>query len=73
VKSVAYPVYFSTKNTILKAHDRRFKDILQEVFANEFAGKSKELGLTYEHRLIDDMVAFALKWEGGRLRHRLPD
>jgi isocitrate dehydrogenase len=60
-----YPVYLSTKNTILKAYDGRFKDIFQEVFDKEFADKFKEAGITYEHRLIDDMVASALKWEGG--------
>ncbi len=60
-----YPVYLSTKNTILKAYDGRFKDIFQETFENEFADKFKALGLTYEHRLIDDMVAAALKWSGG--------
>ena len=60
-----YPVYLSTKNTILKAYDGRFKDIFQEIFDNEFADKFKALGLTYEHRLIDDMVAAALKWSGG--------
>jgi isocitrate dehydrogenase len=60
-----YPVYLSTKNTILKAYDGRFKDLFQEVFDNEFADKFKALGLTYEHRLIDDMVAAALKWSGG--------
>jgi isocitrate dehydrogenase len=60
-----YPLYLSTKNTILKAYDGRFKDLFQEVFDAEFAGKFKEAGLTYEHRLIDDMVASALKWEGG--------
>ncbi len=60
-----YPVYLSTKNTILKAYDGRFKDIFQEVFDAEYAGKFKEAGLTYEHRLIDDMVASALKWSGG--------
>src|SRR5262249_12942477 len=60
-----YPVYLSTKNTILKAYDGRFKDIVAEVFANEFADEFKAAGLTYEHRLIDDMVAAALKWEGG--------
>jgi isocitrate dehydrogenase len=59
------PVYLSTKNTILKAYDGRFKDIFQEVFDNEFAEKFKAAGLTYEHRLIDDMVASALKWSGG--------
>ncbi len=60
-----YPVYLSTKNTILKAYDGRFKDIFQEIFDAEYATKFKELGLTYEHRLIDDMVASALKWSGG--------
>ncbi|MFO7281715.1 MAG: NADP-dependent isocitrate dehydrogenase, partial [Thermoanaerobacterales bacterium] len=60
-----YPVYLSTKNTILKAYDGRFKDIFQEVFENEFKEEFDARGLTYEHRLIDDMVAQALKWEGG--------
>lgn len=60
-------LYFSSKNTILKAYDGRFKDVFQELYTNEFASKFKELGLTYEHRLIDDMVAFALKSEGGYL------
>ncbi len=60
-----YPVYLSTKNTILKVYDGRFKDIFQEVFDKEFAAQYKERGLTYEHRLIDDMVASALKWSGG--------
>jgi isocitrate dehydrogenase len=60
-----YPVYLSTKNTILKAYDGRFKDIFAEIFEAEYAAKYKELGLTYEHRLIDDMVASALKWSGG--------
>ncbi|HVU19296.1 MAG TPA: NADP-dependent isocitrate dehydrogenase [Rhizomicrobium sp.] len=60
-----YPVYLSTKNTILKAYDGRFKDIFQDVFDAEFADKFKASGITYEHRLIDDMVASALKWEGG--------
>jgi isocitrate dehydrogenase len=60
-----YPVYLSTKNTILKAYDGRFKDLFQEVFDAEFAEKFAAAGLTYEHRLIDDMVASALKWEGG--------
>jgi isocitrate dehydrogenase len=60
-----YPVYLSTKNTILKAYDGRFKDIFAEVFAAEYATRFQEKGLTYEHRLIDDMVASALKWSGG--------
>jgi isocitrate dehydrogenase len=60
-----YPVYLSTKNTILKAYDGRFKDLFAEVFESEFADDFKAAGLTYEHRLIDDMVAAALKWEGG--------
>lgn len=60
-----YPVYLSTKNTILKAYDGRFKDLFQEVFDAEFADKFKAAGITYEHRLIDDMVAAALKWSGG--------
>ncbi|MCU1476649.1 MAG: isocitrate dehydrogenase [Subtercola sp.] len=60
-----YPVYLSTKNTILKAYDGRFKDLFQEVFDDEFAAAFAEAGITYEHRLIDDMVAAALKWEGG--------
>jgi isocitrate dehydrogenase len=60
-----YPVYLSTKNTILKAYDGRFKDIFQEVFDAEFKADYDAAGLTYEHRLIDDMVASALKWEGG--------
>jgi isocitrate dehydrogenase len=60
-----YPVYLSTKNTILKRYDGRFKDIFQEVFDSEFAADFKDAGITYEHRLIDDMVAAALKWEGG--------
>jgi isocitrate dehydrogenase len=58
------PAYLSTKNTILKAYDGRFKDIFQEIFDAEYAGKFKAAGLTYEHRLIDDMVAAALKWNG---------
>ncbi|OYQ33566.1 isocitrate dehydrogenase (NADP(+)) [Niveispirillum lacus] len=62
-----YPVYLSTKNTILKAYDGRFKDLFQEVFEAEFADKFKEAGITYEHRLIDDMVASALKWSGNFL------
>jgi len=60
-----FPVYMSTKNTILKTYDGRFKDLFQEVFDNEFAEEFESAGLTYEHRLIDDMVAAALKWEGG--------
>jgi isocitrate dehydrogenase len=60
-----WPVYLSTKNTILKAYDGRFKDIFQEVFDAEFKAKFAELNITYEHRLIDDMVAAALKWSGG--------
>jgi len=60
-----FPVYLSTKNTILKAYDGRFKDLFQEVFDAEFAGDFAAAGLTYEHRLIDDMVASAMKWEGG--------
>ncbi|MFI7127558.1 NADP-dependent isocitrate dehydrogenase [Nonomuraea sp. NPDC050153] len=60
-----YPVYLSTKNTILKAYDGRFKDIFAEVFETEFKAEFEKAGLTYEHRLIDDMVAAALKWEGG--------
>ena len=60
-----YPVYLSTKNTILKAYDGAFKDIFQEVFDAEFADQFAAAGLTYEHRLIDDMVAAAMKWEGG--------
>jgi isocitrate dehydrogenase len=59
------PVYMSTKNTILKAYDGRFKDLFQEVFDHEFVSDFEKAGLTYEHRLIDDMVAAALKWEGG--------
>ena len=60
-----YPVYLSTKNTILKAYDGRFKDIFQEIFDAEFKAEFTAQGITYEHRLIDDMVASALKWEGG--------
>jgi isocitrate dehydrogenase len=60
-----YPVYLSTKNTILKAYDGRFKDIFQEIFDAEFKQEFAAKGITYEHRLIDDMVASALKWEGG--------
>jgi isocitrate dehydrogenase len=60
-----YPVYMSTKNTILKTYDGRFKDLFAEVFENEFKDDFESAGLSYEHRLIDDMVAAALKWEGG--------
>jgi isocitrate dehydrogenase len=60
-----YPVYLSTKNTILKVYDGRFKDIFQDVFDKEFKGEFAKKKLTYEHRLIDDMVAAALKWSGG--------
>jgi isocitrate dehydrogenase len=60
-----YPLYLSTKNTILKAYDGRFKDIFAEIYKAEFESKFKPLGLTYEHRLIDDMVASAMKWSGG--------
>ncbi len=60
-----WPVYLSTKNTILKAYDGRFKDIFEEIYQAEFKAKFDEVGITYEHRLIDDMVASALKWSGG--------
>ncbi len=60
-----WPLYLSTKNTILKAYDGRFKDIFQEVYETEFKTKYAEKGITYEHRLIDDMVAAAMKWNGG--------
>src|SRR5271166_1277761 len=60
-----YPVYLSTKNTILKVYDGMFKDIFQDIFDREFKAEYDRLGLTYEHRLIDDMVASALKWSGG--------
>ncbi len=60
-----YPVYLSTKNTILKAYDGQFKDIFQDVFEKEFKADFDAAGITYEHRLIDDMVASAMKWEGG--------
>ena len=62
---LGWPVYLSTKNTILKAYDGRFKDLFEEVFETEFAAKFKDAGLIYEHRLIDDMVACAMKWDGG--------
>ena len=60
-----YPLYLSTKNTILKAYDGRFKDIFQEVYEKEFRSEFEKAGITYEHRLIDDMVASAMKWSGG--------
>ena len=60
-----YPVYMSTKNTILKAYDGMFKDVFEEIFENEYKAAFEAKGITYEHRLIDDMVATALKWEGG--------
>ena len=60
-----YPVYLSTKNTILKSYDGRFKDLFQEIYETEFKGAFGEAGITYEHRLIDDMVASSLKWSGG--------
>lgn len=60
-----WPLYFSSKNTILKKYDGRFKDIFQEIYEKEFKTKFEQAGITYEHRLIDDMVASALKWEGG--------
>jgi isocitrate dehydrogenase len=60
-----FPLYLSTKNTILKAYDGRFKDIFAEVFESEFKAEFEAAGITYEHRLIDDMVAQVLKWEGG--------
>jgi len=60
-----YPLYLSTKNTIVKAYDGRFKDLFEQIFNAEFAAKFKAAGITYEHRLIDDMVAAALKWSGG--------
>jgi isocitrate dehydrogenase len=59
-----WPLYLSTKNTILKSYDGRFKDIFEEVYKNEFFEKFQKIGITYEHRLIDDMVASALKWNG---------
>ena len=64
---LGWPVYLSTKNTILKAYDGRFKDLFAEVFEAEFKDKFKAKGITYEHRLIDDMVAAAMKWSGGFL------
>ncbi|MGA9875678.1 MAG: NADP-dependent isocitrate dehydrogenase [Solirubrobacteraceae bacterium] len=60
-----YPVYLSTKNTILKRYDGRFKDLFQEIYESEFKSEFETAGITYEHRLIDDMVAASLKWEGG--------
>src|SRR5210317_1796595 len=63
--SKGWNLYFSTKNTILKAYDGRFKDIFEEVYQNEFKEKFDAAGITYEHRLIDDMVAAAMKWDGG--------
>jgi isocitrate dehydrogenase len=60
-----YPVFLSTKNTILKAYDGRFKDIFEEIYQTEFKADFEKAGITYEHRLIDDMVATALRWEGG--------
>jgi len=62
---LGWPVYLSTKNTIMKAYDGRFKDLFEEVFEEEFADKFRAAGITYEHRLIDDMVACAMKWDGG--------
>ena len=62
--NLGWPVYLSTKNTILKVYDGRFKDLFENVFQNEFVDKFKEKNIVYEHRLIDDMVATALKWEG---------
>jgi isocitrate dehydrogenase len=62
--TLGWPVYLSTKNTILKAYDGRFKDLFQEIFDQEFAGQFKAKNISYEHRLIDDMVASALKWSG---------
>lgn len=60
-----YPVYLSTKNTIMKKYDGRFKDLFMDIFETEFADQFKDAGITYEHRLIDDMVACAMKWSGG--------
>ena len=62
---LGWPVYLSTKNTIMKAYDGRFKDLFEEVFQTEFKDKFEAAGISYEHRLIDDMVACAMKWEGG--------
>ena len=62
--NLGWPVYLSTKNTILKVYDGRFKDLFENVFQNEFADKFNDKNIVYEHRLIDDMVATALKWEG---------
>ena len=62
---LGWPVYLSTKNTIMKVYDGRFKDIFEEVFQTEYKNKFAEAGITYEHRLIDDMVACAMKWDGG--------
>ena len=63
--SLGWPVYLSTKNTILKAYDGRFKDLFEEIFEAEFKDKFEKAGILYEHRLIDDMVACAMKWSGG--------
>ena len=63
--SKRWPLYLSTKNTILKAYDGRFKDIFHDVYENEFREKFRKIGIFYEHRLIDDMVAAAMKWKGG--------
>lgn len=63
--SKKYPLYLSTKNTILKAYDGRFKDVFQDVYEKEYKAEFEKAGITYEHRLIDDMVASALKWNGG--------
>ena len=63
--NIGWPVYLSTKNTILKAYDGRFKELFQQIFEAEFEERYKEAGITYEHRLIDDMVACAMKWNGG--------
>ena len=63
--NLGWPVYLSTKNTIMKAYDGRFKDLFEEVYQTDFADKFKAAGITYEHRLIDDMVACAMKWNGG--------